>query len=871
VEQQSSPSGDRANGLTQVRDRVQNLPRQLTRFVGRERELAEIKGLLAETTCSLLSLVGPGGIGKTRLAVQVASEMSEAFADGVYFVDLNAVQSVTFLVSAMMDALNPPSLAHEGQEALLNYLRDKEMLWVLDSFDQCLAGGGEMLLTAILSAVPGVKFLVTSREALNLQEEWLFHVPGLPFPESGRGDDLEAYAAVQLFVERARRVRRGFSPVDEQEGVLRICQLVEGMPLAIELAASWVKTLKCMAIADEIQRNLDFLTTHLRNVPQRHRSMRAALDYSWKSLTPEEQTVFSRLAVFRGGFRRHAAEQVAGASLVTLSTFVDKSLLRWEPDGRRYKVHELLRQYAQEQLEGTAEEADRVRDLHCIYYTDFIHERTADIQGIEQQGAVREIAAEIENVRTAWRWAIEKEKVEAIQKSAVTLQLFYDLQGHFLESATAFEMAVESLDRLQPDPATAFSLAHVLLQLGWIYIRLGRLEEAEAVVARSREFYHELDRLPPPGFATDPLIALGILANIRGDYGEATGLAHEARRLHETRADNHNLQIVFYVLANAAFAQGEYQAAQDHAWRAYAVTQATGNRWFMAYVVSELGHVARTLGDYDQACQHYQASYAIKEELDDPEGMAVALNHLAKTESLQGNYQGARELFQRSLAIYREINDRGGLAASLNGLGDTARALGDLSAAGQYLHEALQITTEMQFTSLSLAVLTGLGELLLDAGRPEQAAELLSCALHHPASDQETRDRALACLARVQANLAPEPLAAALDRGQAGDLNSLAAQWLLELAETGLQGVVPSRSADSRAPGSGQPLVEPLTGRELEVLHLIAAGQSNQHIADRLIISLGTVKYYTAQIYGKLGVHNRTQAVARARELALLP
>jgi predicted ATPase/DNA-binding CsgD family transcriptional regulator len=859
-----------AKHSAKLASRGRSLPRQLTRFVGRERELAEVKGLLTDTACSLLTLVGPGGIGKTRLAVQVAAEMSDAFADGVCFVDLNPVRSLAFLASTILDALSPPSSAQKGQDVLLDYLRDKEMLLVLDSFDQCLAWGGETLLTAIISAVPGVKFLITSREALNLQEEWLFPVFGLPYPETGRSDNVEAYAAVQLFVERARRVRRSFSAVDEQEGVLRICQLVEGMPLAIELAAAWIKTLSCMTIAGEIQRNLNFLATDLRNVPQRHRSMRAALDYSWESLTYEEQAVFSRLSVFLGGFRRAAAEQVAGATLAILSTGVDKSLLRWDPDGRRYQVHELLRQYAQERLEATPEEAARVRDLHCIHYTDFIYARTEDIQGVRQREAVDEIAAEIENVRAAWRWAIEKGQVDAIQKSAATLQFYNDLQGHFLESATAFEMAVQSLDRLQPEPATAFSMAHVLLQLGWTYIRLGRLDKADAVLVRSRELYHELDRLPPPGFATDPLIGLAILANIRGDYGKAVRLAHEACQLSEARADNHNLQSVFYVLASAAFAQGEYQAAQDYARRAYALTRDTGNRWFMAYVVSELGHVARALSDYDQAQEHYQTSYVIKKELGDPEGMAAALNHLAKTESLQGNHQAAGELFQRSLGIYREINDRGGLAASLNGLGATARALGDLSVAGEYFREALQVAADMQFTSLVLVVLTGIGELLLDAGQTEKATELLSFALHQPASDQETRDRAQACLARATASPAPDLLAAAVGRGQVRDLKSLTTQLLAELTEKEFQ-VVPSGLVNSPSPGSGQPLIEPLTERELEVLHLIATGLTNQQIADRLVVAVGTVKYYTAQIYGKLGVHSRTQAVAQARELALLP
>ncbi len=283
------------------------------------------------------------------------------------------------------------------------------------------------LLSDILTAAPGVKFLVTSREVLNLQEECLYHVDGLPYPElppasspqeegsipKDSGEDwgwLEEYGAVQLFVERARRVRRDFSLFDEAADVVRICRLVEGVPLAIELAASWAKTMPCSAIAAEIQRNLDFLATSLRNVPDRQRSMRAIFDQSWQLLTQKERDVFKRLSVLRGSFSREAAERIAGASLAILSALVDKSLMRTESRAR-YHIHELLRQYAALQLAQSPEDIARVYDLHCTYYADFLRSRQEEMFSSRQREMTAEIKAELDNIRAAWNWAVGMLKV----------------------------------------------------------------------------------------------------------------------------------------------------------------------------------------------------------------------------------------------------------------------------------------------------------------------------------------------------------------------------------------------------------------------------------------------------------------------------
>ncbi len=837
---------------------LRNLPAQPTSFVGRGEELAEIAELLADPACRLLTLLGPGGIGKTRLAIEVAARMGDDVADGVYFVPLQGVQP-GYLVSAIADGAGVPSRGQEDPRTqLLRYLRDREMLLVLDSFEHLLAGEID-LVSDILQAAPRVHLLVTSREVLNLRGEWLYPVSGLGVPDSEYTGNLDVYSAVQLFAERARHVRRDFSLAEERAGVVRICQLVEGMPLAIELAVSWLRTLRCAEIAAEIHRHLDFLSTRLRDVPERHRNMQAVFDQSWKLLTQEEQEVFQRLSVFQGGFRREAARQVAGASLDTLSSLVDKSLLRREPEGR-YQMHELLRQYAAEQLAASPDVVVEAHDRHCAYYAQFLHQRLVGIgQG---QEVAQEIAAELENIRAAWRWAIDHSKTEAIQKAASAWFYFCQIQGRYQEGEAVLAAAAGSLERQAPTPERDRTLAQVLDHQGWLCIRLGQLEKAGVALRRSLALYQELGVVPAPGMGTDPRTALGVLATVLGDYAEAMQLGEEARQVSEAHDDAWNRMFAYYVLAGASLAQGQVQAAEHYAQQGYANGSRLNARWFMAYFLNELGHVAQALGNYDEARQHYRTSYAMRREFNDPEGMAVALNHLGQVALLQADYAEAERLYRQSQAVYREIGDRGGLATALDGLGRAACVQGDYHQAGRQIREALHIADQIQFLPLTLSVLASAGELFLHTGRPEIAAELLALVAHHPAGEPEALERARRLLDQCEARLEATRFTSAVRRAESDDLTSAVTAAQAQLAAE-VTFTLPIEPAE-------QPLVEPLTPREMQVLGLIAAGLSNSAIAEELVLAVGTVKWYTGQIYGKLGVSNRTQAVARARELGIL-
>jgi DNA-binding SARP family transcriptional activator/predicted ATPase len=404
-----------------------NLPPQPTAFVGREAELAQIARFLNSPQASLLTLFGLGGIGKTRLALQAAlrcvdpaTSADARFSDGVFLVPLSASEASPGLGSPLIAALGQAlAITFQGplppQAQLLSSLHHKDMLLIIDNFE--VLPGEAQRLVDILHLAPGIKCLVTSRVRLNLREEWLLEVQGLDYPLEAT-DDLEALAdssAVALFIQEAQRVQAGFRLTPEVAAdIVGICQLVEGTPLGLELAANWLRVLSCAEVAREIRRGLDFLTTAQADVPERHRSLRAVFDYSWNVLAEPEQAAFRQLAIFRGGFEREAAAEILGISLSMLAGLMDKSLLRRNAHGR-YEIHDLLRQYTLEKLQANVAEYDLIHDRHCHYYAGFMARYRTQLQADDCDAALAAVNQERENVRQAWDWAVRHRRVGDVE------------------------------------------------------------------------------------------------------------------------------------------------------------------------------------------------------------------------------------------------------------------------------------------------------------------------------------------------------------------------------------------------------------------------------------------------------------------------
>lgn len=843
-----------------------SFPAPRTSFVGRAMELDELAALLAAPACRLLTIIGPGGIGKTRLAIEAAPAARASFPNGIAFVSLRAVNSTEAFAPVLADAIGCVLRGQENTRAqVARYLRPLQILLVLDNFEHLL--GAAPWLSDLLAAAPGLRLLVTSREALNLEEEWRYPLAGLAVPTAD-SDDPSHVEAVRLFVERALQVRPDFALDAELDGVVRLCQITEGLPLALELAAAWVKALPCQAIADEIERNAAFLSTELRNVPARHRSMLAAFDHSWARLDENERRVFQRLAVFRGGFRREAAE-VAGAPMPLLSSLVDKSLVRRGVDGRLF-LHELLRQYAEDHLRADPDEAAQAHASHRAYYLDIVAECFGSITGGDQRRAIATIAADLDNIRAAWHGAVAAGDVEALGRASHVLTQFFDFRARYREGLALLEEGLAVARAADASPAVDRVLAHMLVDVARCHHRLLQLPAMRAALDEAEERYARLGIPPPSGHMTDPQVWRGILALIDGHYAEAERLCAEVvRRSAETRQYG-SLSPAWWVRASAALWQEQLDLASEYARQSTAATQAAGDRWHLAYCLNLQGHIATARAAYVEARQCYEAAYVIREEFEDPEGMAGALSHLARMDAQLGHWDEAARLYARSFDLARDIGDLAMQARLLDGLSRVACETGAYDAAGRYIVDGLRLASESGYMRRLVGLLASAANLLLQTGRALEAVAPLVVAGSHQASDHETRAWARQLLDAAAAALPAEAFAEAVERGQDGDPLDLAARLdpLLTSRAPLAHELVPAQA--TRSPVA-QALIEPLTERELAVLRLIAAGHSNRQIAEELFLAVNTVRSYCQQLYGKLAVSSRTQAVARARDLGLIP
>jgi predicted ATPase len=627
--------------------RPRSLPCQPTRFVGREEELAEIGRLLDEAECRLLTLTGPGGVGKTRLALQAAGEQLNAYADGVYFVSMASLPSTDLLAEVIAGALQVTLTAGEDPASqLLAALRSKEMLLVLDNFEHLLEGAP--LLAGILQRAPQLNLLVTSRERLNLRSEWTFLVQGLPVPDPGLpAGALVAYDAVALFVQSAGRAQTGFSLTEENAGhVARICRLVDGLPLGIEMAAASVHALSCREIAQEMARSLTFLEATFRDTPKRHRNLQAVFDHSWALLSPEEQHLLQRVGVFRSGFQRRAAEAVAGASRRLLAALVDKSLLQQMPAGR-YLMHALLHEYAAEKLQASGKTA-QTKAAHLNYFLELAETAASQGDGTEQIEWLDRLETDNDNLRAALSWALSSDRQEAGLRLAVALYRFWYWRNHYREGRQWLEAALADSQSLPPALR-----AQALRTAGVLNLELNDYAGAEPYLQESLVLFRRLE--DRRGVAAT-LNSLGVMAFSQNLYGRAIRLLEESLSLRRQLEDSYSLSTPLNNLGLVALAQEEHKAARDYFAEALALDRASGDAMGVAVSLSNLAAAMLEEGLNEEAQAYFEECLLLFQELGDQEGSAECLEGLATTMIQQENVKQATRLWGAAEALRERIH-----------------------------------------------------------------------------------------------------------------------------------------------------------------------------------------------------------------------
>jgi predicted ATPase len=748
---------------------MKNLPVPRTSFVGRASELEAIDRLLEDPGCRLLTLVGPGGAGKTRLALEAAARRVDRYPHGVHFVPLASVASPDFLAPALAESIQfAVDAAHSGfsaQDQLLDYLSERSTLLVLDNFEHLVEGSG--FLNEVIERAGHVELLTTSRERLNVQSEWVFDVEGLGLAENGHGSG----SAVRLFVERATQVVPGFALDDAgYSQALRICRLVDGMPLGIELAASWASVLSCAEIADEIEGNIDFLATSMHDVPERHRSLRAAIDQSWRLLTDEQRSAFSRLSVCRGSFDRGAAVAVTGADLRLLSELVAKSLLR-RPDFGRFELHELLRQYAAEQLRlSPGEEAD-ARERHARHYAAMLLERQAALIGPELAVARDELRGELDNLRAAAEWSLAEDDEHAALEVLEAFYAFLWMHSWFDGAETLERLARRAgFDADDPASASAVALAAAMDRVA-IGARLGYDPDAEELAARclpilrERNLQRELARC---------LCALGIVAVYRDVFPEAVAVLEEGTEIARAIGDGLTEGGGLMDLGFARLLMDDLEAAREAFEAAHVLSDQLGNPLLRAYATSKLGLLADAGERFGDALRLHMEARDLFASVGDAGGTGYALSRASLSAFGLGEYSEALRLGRAGYEAFSDANHRWGMITALCRIGFAALALGDGAEARERFGEALEHAHRAQAVSLELLALSGIGACLAeDPVKQERAAVILTFAMGHEQLPQSYAFAARPALDRLEAELPQEELAAAREAAAATTLDEL--------------------------------------------------------------------------------------------------
>jgi len=858
-----------------------NLPAQLTPLIGREHTTAEVCTLLKRTDVRLATLTGPGGIGKTRLGQQVAVELSEQFLDGVCFVSLASLNNATLLPSTIARMLGL-KLGLDGQHTATVYLQflklflhQKSFLLVLDNFEQVARAAPD--LTELLAACPQVKILVTSRAALHIQGEHEVVVPPLGLPEREHIELLDCtvlaqYPAIALFLQRALALKPGLALTQStMQTIAHICLSLDGLPLAIELAAARVKLLPPQALRQRLVHPLQILTSNTQDAPARHQTLRDTIGWSYHLLEDAEQQIFRRLAVFVGGATLEAVETICGAFadqahpvLDTVASLIDKSLLlqtEMEEGEPRISMLETIREYALECLSRSNEE-EMVRERHAACYLTLAEQCEHELRGPRQAIWLRRLEREHDNLRAILDWALgynaprqpQQSHIETAVRLTGALRRFWQMHGHLHEGQSYLE--------------------RVLTASGGM-----------AISSRAR---------------AQALIAAGTLAATQNDYDRVEAYCRQSLALFRTLEDQSGIALSLFLLSVVPLMKNDSVGARALTEETLALFRNMGDKERIAWSLSTLGLLDVREGKYIRAHTLYEESLLLHRELGDKRGIARTLLHLSSLLHMsRGDQRAIHVLLEESLLHFQELGEKVGIANVYTLLGQLAFSQNDLAAARLWLEKSIRLARETghqkdlaEALALLARVFLALGEYTQTRVLYEESLTLarslnhswliavclegwamMLADLQHYTWATQVWGAADALREAIRAPLTPVERAdyerqITATRTRLGE-DMFSATWAQGRAMTPEQALAVDRQTRAALP-NGTTLLPSLgdaaglTARELEVLHLVASGLTNTQIAQKLVLSEKTVATHLTHIFNKTLSENRAGAVAFA-------
>jgi predicted ATPase/transcriptional regulator with XRE-family HTH domain len=737
------------------------LPRSLTPFIGRVPEISAVGELLQDSQCSLLTIAGPGGIGKTRLAVEAAHRSKDLYPDGVWFVSLAPLNSPSLIVPTIAEALNykfqDPT---NPKDQLIRYLRTKMALLVLDNAEHLLEGVD--VFAEILEGCPQVKLLVTSRERLNLLSEWVFEIQGLPLPPGDQVEQFEAYSSVALFLQSARRVLTGFEIREaERIWVLRICQAMEGMPLGIELSAAWLGLLSCEEIAKEIEKNLDFLSVSMRDLPERHRSLRATLDHSWRLLNDEERSVLCRLSVFQGSFSREAVQAICGASLGILSSLRNKSLL-YQTDQGFYVLHKVIRQYAGLKLSENPDLDEQVKDQHALYYVQCLSEWEKALKSPRQVEIINQMAQVIDNLSRGWQHMIitcrsrtgksNRFPVDLLHDSLFSLSLFYEERGRSWEAIELFKESVETLRAAKAEYEATEDRICFLSVLGLINAHLGKHLIFVLKVEEAREYLEEalrlLDQSQSRVEKAQAQLMISEIDYIQGQVQKSAAGRVQSREVFREEGENWWYLLSTIELASTYIVEGKYGESKELFQEGFRLIQSGDLRQELRlrYGYASLLFI---LNDFARAEQMMHENLQLSHQLGNDRLTAYIFYDLGRLALATQRIEQAEEHLQKSMNLLSKFGESHELGRVQLYFGKCFAARSDLPAARDQFRQVIKIGVAMDMFYYVYWGLVNIARTYLEEGQTGKALEISLSLRGCPVElerIQDDRDRLLADL-----------------------------------------------------------------------------------------------------------------------------